>query len=625
MNTETSLALAPSFPQHQSDHHLHQRGPKRKFDSLLRFTWQEASGYPSPPMSTPPSPPVLPRETTLATSNESTSITATSAIVPLPGLPATLPRTQFTAPPPPPPPAPSQYLHPFQGQVPGPPVPSASLPGFFQFGGIVTSSPNVNIGSNVPGPVAARSGRKSRGHVASACINCKKAHLSCDVQRPCSRCVASGKHVRLRHEYSMRSELTTDQDTCVDVQHKKRGRPRLREETEFKVEQMMPSPATQPTATMAPSPQSTRPIAGTRHRRTESLRSLRSQTSDSSGPSTLPTPTFPPPPSTTPRFRQQPSGFPSSSLGTLEVPTAYLDLDLTFIRANSGFQNAMSAGQDVRGRRLDEIASSADATNFQSIRNQLREEREAREPSYMPPIVHQSQDPLQGVSDADVDRLAQGFTDRTYIWTQSQPTLSRERFTVRVRLAKTNTYFVVVTLPPVRQLRPAQPATLSSPYAMPATTATHSYQPYGSAMPYSTSPGYYSIQSSPLGAPLQLQPSPGPPPLSSPYPTYPPPPPQMMPPYQHLPPPVTPRMGTGAPSERMQFTPPTGSREAMPPSQEPLLLPPIVSAPGGALLAPSISAPPESQRRRSSSEEEGDDERSPKKRRRVGIHDVLQQ
>lgn len=40
--------------------------------------------------------------------------------------------------------------------------------------------------------------RRTKAHVASACVNCKKAHLSCDVQRPCGRCVASGKQVSLR-------------------------------------------------------------------------------------------------------------------------------------------------------------------------------------------------------------------------------------------------------------------------------------------------------------------------------------------------------------------------------------------------------------------------------------------
>ena len=45
-------------------------------------------------------------------------------------------------------------------------------------------------------------------HVRRACVHCKKAHLACDEARPCKRCVHLGK---------------TD---CVDVEHKRRGRPR---------------------------------------------------------------------------------------------------------------------------------------------------------------------------------------------------------------------------------------------------------------------------------------------------------------------------------------------------------------------------------------------------------------
>ncbi|KAI9504492.1 hypothetical protein GGI25_005462 [Coemansia spiralis] len=61
-------------------------------------------------------------------------------------------------------------------------------------------------------PKPARTGRGAKPHVPSACTNCKKAHLACDLQRPCRRCVNSGKC-----------------DTCQDVQHKKRGRPRSKD------------------------------------------------------------------------------------------------------------------------------------------------------------------------------------------------------------------------------------------------------------------------------------------------------------------------------------------------------------------------------------------------------------
>ncbi|KAL9550093.1 hypothetical protein MBANPS3_004880 [Mucor bainieri] len=54
--------------------------------------------------------------------------------------------------------------------------------------------------------------RGYKSHVPSACVNCKTAHLACDVSRPCKRCVSLKK-----------------EDTCQDMQHKKRGRPKLRE------------------------------------------------------------------------------------------------------------------------------------------------------------------------------------------------------------------------------------------------------------------------------------------------------------------------------------------------------------------------------------------------------------
>jgi hypothetical protein len=55
--------------------------------------------------------------------------------------------------------------------------------------------------------------RRTKAHVASACVNCKKKHLGCDPARPCRRCLLSGKEA-----------------TCVDVTHKKRGRPPLKAE-----------------------------------------------------------------------------------------------------------------------------------------------------------------------------------------------------------------------------------------------------------------------------------------------------------------------------------------------------------------------------------------------------------
>lgn len=87
-------------------------------------------------------------------------------------------------------------------------LPSLSV----QYGQYSRSSDSGVLGSPTSDG-SSSTGRKSiKAHVPSACLNCKRAHLACDVGRPCRRCVNLGKS-----------------DTCVDVQHKKRGRPRLKD------------------------------------------------------------------------------------------------------------------------------------------------------------------------------------------------------------------------------------------------------------------------------------------------------------------------------------------------------------------------------------------------------------
>lgn len=56
-------------------------------------------------------------------------------------------------------------------------------------------------------PRMARTSRRAKAHVARACQNCKKAHLSCDEARPCARCVGSGKQVG--HSSSLRYDIAT--------------------------------------------------------------------------------------------------------------------------------------------------------------------------------------------------------------------------------------------------------------------------------------------------------------------------------------------------------------------------------------------------------------------------------
>jgi hypothetical protein len=79
-----------------------------------------------------------------------------------------------------------------------PTAPSMGLP--MGYGG---PQPLYQFSAGVSGPLSSaaaskltRSGsRRAKAHVAKACQNCKKAHLSCDEHRPCNRCIATRKEV----------------------------------------------------------------------------------------------------------------------------------------------------------------------------------------------------------------------------------------------------------------------------------------------------------------------------------------------------------------------------------------------------------------------------------------------
>ena len=389
----------------------------------------------------------------------------------------------------------------------------------------------------------------------------------------------------------------------------------------------VPAPATPSTAS--------RPITGVRHRRTESLRSIRSQTSDgSSGPS-LPTPGFPQAPMLQAPFTYQQPPPPSAGLSAAQIPTAYLDLDFIFIKANRPFEQIIYSGQEIRGRQLTELAAPADGESFQAIRNRLRSEREAREPAYMPPILQAGQDPLQGVTEADVERLTQGFADYTHLWTRNRPGSPPENFPIRIRLAKATIYFVVVTLPSFRPALPPQPPPVAPGFVAPPPFATSTPFPQERRVAtQSAPPSHYYPFPSTVGPPPPQQPSGGQLMQSR---TYPPPQPGMphLPQpgytaYQYSQPPATPpRLPIAEPpTETSPFAPRSAAREVAQLPGVGVQLAPIIGGPAGP-VEPSGTRPRESRPQQVSSSEEdgesGESARSPKKRRRMGIGDVLQQ
>ncbi|UKZ73909.1 hypothetical protein TrVFT333_001563 [Trichoderma virens FT-333] len=207
-----------------------------------------------------------------------------------------------------------------------------------------------------------KSQRKTKGHVASACVPCKKAHLRCDAQRPCSRCLGNGK-----------------EEACVDVQHKKRGRPRLRDERDARFD---PTRYSHPQDAALRRPLSIYPsaMAGLSPyedslRRNQSYRALEHPTDAS-------------------REYQERSMAPDPNLynpsypGTPHAmePLAYLSMEFDIVKASPMFMDIVHASSPL-GNKLSDIVAPHQANFLTSLQNQLFEEQRLHEPNYLPPML----------------------------------------------------------------------------------------------------------------------------------------------------------------------------------------------------------------------------------------------
>lgn len=61
--------------------------------------------------------------------------------------------------------------------------------------GMVPGQPSIALSSIASKAAQPKTVRRPKPHVQTACFNCKKAHLSCDIGRPCNRCKQSNKQV----------------------------------------------------------------------------------------------------------------------------------------------------------------------------------------------------------------------------------------------------------------------------------------------------------------------------------------------------------------------------------------------------------------------------------------------
>ncbi|KAK1635418.1 hypothetical protein BDP81DRAFT_321391 [Colletotrichum phormii] len=322
--------------------------------------------------------------------------------------------------------APPPYMH-----MSGPPPPQPTGP--HQHGYASTMSQTSQDSGPYTSP---KTQRKTKGHVASACVPCKRAHLRfADLllrqiaQRPCSRCTSNGK-----------------EDACVDVQHKKRGRPRLRDDREARYG---PSTYQHPQDAAAAAAAARRPplshySAGTPIsgyddpiRGSHSYRVLKSQPSEPIAPRYLDRA-----PMGEANLYSQP---PSLASGSPE-PVVFLTTELEIARASPAFADAVGI-PNVRGRSLFDIVVPTEREKLQSHQRQIQEERTRKDPVYLPPIFgRQEQERVFDSLRFEADEISRFQLDRQDFFVFAASDGQPRSYSVRLGLAKRESIYFIVLL-----------------------------------------------------------------------------------------------------------------------------------------------------------------------------------
>jgi hypothetical protein len=363
----------------------------------------------------------------------------------------------------------------------------------------------------VVGRIPRSGSRRAKAHVARACQNCKKAHLSCDEHRPCSRCVSTRK-----------------ESTCIDVEHKKRGRPRIQPERGSIGSARGPPAITPPThmpsaaeqyrvlrsqGNMGPDRRGSLPVIASSSQSHHNLDPRLGQGPQSASPEV-----------TSFRFgHQEPRRWRTESLPLV----AFLNLDLRILKAMEPLRALIADSGDVRGTMLEALLAPRHRESLRRLETSLREERTQREPTLLPSIFPDESEAraVQHLSESDVPHITQGYNvDHTDTWTFVLPHGRTETFYCRVRLARTSVFFAVMEL---QRIASASSQTSNyanapssdlfaprSPFSAPRSIQREMYPPAPPSpfarsepvSPFSSLPGHLT-SSLPHGSPASLLPS----------------------------------------------------------------------------------------------------------------------
>ena len=234
------------------------------------------------------------------------------------------------------------------------------------------------------------------------------------------------------------------QASCVDVQHKKRGRPRLREEDNVREMAFGPEyPHNDIYSGQAGGLSD--PDSG--RRRSKNYRELRSQpeTPFVDHRSRTSDPTL-----SQQQYMQGATSYPvsppTSHFVSLDIPTVLLTPDFLVAQHNRAFSNALSLSFTARAQTLLDLVVPAEREKIQRLQSIMRAElREAAHSSLLRG-GQSSHGSMPSIDHLDIVRATAGFRTRTEYWTFRLPREQSRGFPVSITLAKDGAHFVVLTL-----------------------------------------------------------------------------------------------------------------------------------------------------------------------------------